>query len=824
MRAFVILAASLAGLIAAPTVTGQQQGEPRETGRRALVGALRGEVFTIAPNGERHLVPEAKVLLVLVPGPRSPGQAAPPRMESETDIAGRFEFDVVPAGCYAVKASSAGLAGEGSEICLLAPGGVVDLAIELKSGVLKESVEVSAEPEGIETVVDSATLSDVPSINERFQDYLPLLPGVIRGPDGRINLKGARAAQGGALVDGANVTDPVTGETAINLPIDAVSSVSVLSNPYDSQYGKFAGAVSTVDTGVSHFNKFRFKIQNFLPRLRSRDGATVGIGGFTPRLTVSTPLLPGRVSLLQSLEYRFVRTEIEGAGLPPLESDTVLESYDSFTQFNFQINDRHAAMVNVSFYPQKQNYFGLNTFLPQAATPNLRQRGYMVSLRDVYAFPSGAVLQSQLSTKILEVDVLAQSDDLFQMGIETTTGGFFNRQNRETTRLEWTETYHFAPGRTLGRHLPKAGLAFVRNSYDGRQIFRPVEILGVSDRLVERVDFGDPALVDVDQDEYMFFVQDQWTVRPRLTFDFGIRFERDAVAEANHVAPRLGMAYLLTKDMRTVLRGGLGLFYDRVTLNLPTFLQLPERRETIFSPTGTLLGERVYRHRQVGRIRNPSSYVWSLQLDREVAANLFMRFGLQQRNTTRDILLDPERTEQGDFLTLKSSGRSRYRELEMTTKYRFRGRHHLTASYVWSSALGDLNDFNTFFGNLGKAVIRPNERSRLAFDAPHRLLFWANLAAPYGLTVSPVLDVHSGFPYSLVNEQRDFVGPRNRAGRFPTFASFDLQVLKEVTLPFKKGKYKVRAGFKAFNLLNRFNPRDIQNNVASPASGYFFQQ
>ena len=203
------------------------------------------------------------MLLVLVPGPRSPGQAAPPRMESETDIAGRFEFDVVPAGCYAVKASSAGLAGEGSEICLLAPGGVVDLAIELKSGVLKESVEVSAEPEGIETVVDSATLSDVPSINERFQDYLPLLPGVIRGPDGRINLKGARAAQGGALVDGANVTDPVTGETAINLPIDAVSSVSVLSNPYDSQYGKFAGAVSTVDTGGFALQQVSFQNPEF---------------------------------------------------------------------------------------------------------------------------------------------------------------------------------------------------------------------------------------------------------------------------------------------------------------------------------------------------------------------------------------------------------------------------------------------------------------------------------------------------------------------------------------------------------------------------------
>ena len=577
-----------------------------------------------------------------------------------------------------------------------------------------------------------------------------------------------------------------------------------------------------MDTTVSQLNKFRFNIQNFLPRLRKRDGATVGIGAFTPRLTVSTPLLPGRISLMQSLEYRFVRTEIEDVGLPQLERDTVLESYNSFTQLNIQVSDRHAAMVNLSFYPQKQNFFGLNTFTPQPATPDLRQRGYMVSLRDVYAFDSGSVLQSMVSTKILEADIRAHSDDLFRVGIETAEGGFFNRQNRETTHLEWAETYHFAPVAAHGGHLPKVGFNFARNGYQGRQVFEPVEILGLSNRLVERIEFGEPALVDVDQNEYTLFFQDRWTVRPRLTLDLGVRYDWDAVAEANHLAPRLGLAYLLTKDNRTVLRGGLGLFFDRVTLNLPTFLDLPARTETFFSPAGSLLETRIYRHRLLGDLRNPSSYVWGAQFDREVTQNLFLRFGYQQRNTTRDIILNPEKTARGDFLTLSSSGRNRYREFEVTAKYQLGDRHHLTGSYVWSSAFGDLNDFNSFFGNLGLPVVRPNQRAPLAFDTSHRLLFWANLSAPHDITVSPVFDIRTGFPYSTVNERRDFVGPRNRAGRFPTFTGLDLQVLKRVTLPFKGEKYKARVGFKVFNMLNRFNPRDIQNNLASPRFGTFF--
>ena len=55
----------------------------------------------------------------------------------------------------------------------------------------------------------------------------PLLyvPGVVRGPDGLLNVKGARASQSGFLVNSASVTDPVTGESAINLPLEAVQSV-----------------------------------------------------------------------------------------------------------------------------------------------------------------------------------------------------------------------------------------------------------------------------------------------------------------------------------------------------------------------------------------------------------------------------------------------------------------------------------------------------------------------------------------------------------------------------------------------------------------------
>jgi len=109
-------------------------------------------------------------------------------------------------------------------------------------------------------------------------------------------------------VNSANVTDPVTGGPAINLPIDVVSSVQVISNPYDPQYGKFTGAVSTVATKTSDYEKFHFSIQNFLPRLRDRDGSIMGLGAATPRTTITGPVWKDRIAITQSFEYRYVRT------------------------------------------------------------------------------------------------------------------------------------------------------------------------------------------------------------------------------------------------------------------------------------------------------------------------------------------------------------------------------------------------------------------------------------------------------------------------------------------------------------------------------------
>ena len=74
---------------------------------------------------------------------------------------------------------------------------------------------------------------------------MPLLPGVVRGIDGLIRIKGGRTNQANTLVNSASVTDTFTGQPALSLPSVAIHSVQVLSNPFSSEYGSSRAASST---------------------------------------------------------------------------------------------------------------------------------------------------------------------------------------------------------------------------------------------------------------------------------------------------------------------------------------------------------------------------------------------------------------------------------------------------------------------------------------------------------------------------------------------------------------------------------------------------
>ena len=86
--------------------------------------------------------------------------------------------------------------------------------------------------------------------------------------------------------------------------------------------------------------------------------------------------------------------------------------------------------------------------------------------------------------------------------------------------------------------------------------------------------------VNLNHGYYGFFAQDQWKVTPKLTFNYGLRYDFESglsdQMDVSHKGfqPRIGFAY--SPDRKTVIRAGFGLFNDRYNLSF-LFITYPQR-------------------------------------------------------------------------------------------------------------------------------------------------------------------------------------------------------------------------------------------------------
>ena len=663
---------------------------------------------------------------------------------------------------------------------------------------------------------------------ERFLKNIPSPPAVKRGPDDLLDIKNFPVAQQGLVVNSANALDPARAHFGFDLPIEAVQPVELVPYPYSVQYQGWTPVIPVARFQPKR-DKFNFAIGSVWPRLRRRSGDLTdihGIESFVPRLGFSTPFLNSKATFWQSIEYRYMRVRVPG--LAHLEKDlkdeSGLESFDSTTGVSFDLDPTHRLTVVLSIFPMKLGFVNLNTFNPQNVTPEYHQRGYQLGATDRKTFANRATLESLVTYFRLDANIypaVASADRLI-ITPEQSYGSFFNHQDRESRRLNWQEIYRFQPIEVGGQHSPLAGVNVSYSTLTGRQANSPVEIRRSDYTLAELVEFAGPTQLEDSSTFFAAFVQDQWQPRARVSVNYGLRYERDTQARDNNFGPRFGVTLALTRDFRTLLRVGGGLLFSRVPLNATAFPEYPVRVVTRYALDGiTPLGPTLAYPNVLlaGGLHNAQLYTWSAALERELGHGFFLRAAYRQQQSRGTLVFNPVETPQPQ-VCLSSLGHSVLRELQFTGRYQLRQGSQFYATYVRSTYGGGLNNFDLYYGNFQDPIIRRNQRAFQPYDVPNRFLAWAVINLPYEVAVLPELEVRDGFPYSLLNAYQDFVGPRNRAGRFPRFASLDLEITKGFRIPFRGKQYRVRAGVKIYNLTDHFNPRDLQNNVDSVPVSY----
>ena len=163
---------------------------------------------------------------------------------------------------------------------------------------------------------------------------MPIIPGVVRTPDGRIAIKGAIENQGTLLVDSVETVDPVTGSFSIDVPLDAVESVDVFKSAYQVEYGRFSGGLTTVQTKAPS-SQWDYELNDFVPTPRFRSGHWVGFSSDAPRLYLSGPLMGEKLTFSEAFTYDYSVQPVRGLAWP--HNETKKQGYTSFTDFYYTV-------------------------------------------------------------------------------------------------------------------------------------------------------------------------------------------------------------------------------------------------------------------------------------------------------------------------------------------------------------------------------------------------------------------------------------------------------------------------------------------------------
>lgn len=348
-----------------------------------------------------------------------------------------------------------------------------------------------------------------------------------------------------------------------------------------------------------------------------------------------------------------------------------------------------------------------------------------------------------------------------------------------------------------GRHILKAGGIFrdihynstSDRNFNGTLVFPAIQLLLIGQPAVYSRATGN-SRIDQRNTEWAWFAQDDWRVRPSLTLNLGLRYEKYGVPgekynrlsqsyrrDGNNLAPRLGFAWDVAGRNTTIVRGGYGLFFSPLQMDfiaqsrfgpplVSTFTRPAPRFPDLLA--GAFPGSDAY---VVDRgLRNPYVQNWNLTVERQLwnkASVLSLAYvgnrGLKLPRTTRPNLGDnltpgtprPDPTR-GLVSYLTAGAASNYHSFQANFRTNLGRRLSVRGAYTFSKAIDTASDsgFLPIHENnwqLDRAVSDTNQPHLLTTYAVYSLPFLEKNRWLGGWQLVGLVFGRSGTPFSLLS-------------------------------------------------------------------------
>ena len=318
---------------------------------------------------------------------------------------------------------------------------------------------------------------------------------------------------------------------------------------------------------------------------------------------------------------------------------------------------------------------------------------------------------------------------------------------------------------------------------------------------------GNP-FVGVQQVDAAPFLQDDWKLKPNFTLSLGLRYEiQTNIGDTSALAPRMGFAWGLgpvrgrSGSPKTVVRGGFGIFYDRISLTQvftsEEFNGITQQRYVVNNPgfacvrpedlsasctaipsLAQLNSGPVATYRIDPGAVSPRILQTSLSVERQLPKNITISLnyansrGLHQMRTRNIGTVNP-------LYQFEASGLLKRNQLFAHVNARMNAKYSLFGFYALGSAHANTDGVNTFPAN---GYDLASEWGRAQYDIRHSFLIGGNLSAPWGVRLSPLIRYTSPAPFNIVVGQ-DLNGDTIGNDR-PSFASSASNPLYVVRTPF----------------------------------------
>ena len=555
-----------------------------------------------------------------------------------TDASGAYRLPELSAGNYEFTVEAQGFATEVRSGVKITIGQRATLDFSLKVSAVAETVTVVGEVPVVETTKSSigASISrqqidQLPLPERDFESLAFLAPGIAPSvTDGStISGAGSSGASNTFLTDGVSNDQDALGGNRGDYSPDAIAEYEVLSSAYSAQYGQASGAIINVITR-SGGNDFHGRASAYY----RADGLTASdpfaAGAETPfdqwiaSAFLSGPIAKDKAFFFASFEQTW-RNGTAVVAVPPATLESLGLGPNTFPNdlrepravFKLDYHPTNSQMLTFRFRlddPKETNTNIGETFLGRVFTG---ETGATLKTDNMdYALIHSWVISSETLNEA-RFQYSTQDNDITQVNcpgcpfiIRNTlfSGKLPNLpQSFTEDRYQFLDSLSFS----TGNHFFKAGVdyshakvdAFVPQNFDGEFIFTTDAPFNAADPATYPLLWlgggGNPN-INIANNIFALFVQDEWRMSPYLTLNVGLRWDYEDQTYVKHdwqnFGPRVHFAWDATKDGKTNVRGGFGIYYDQVFLNVPLIAELfaPGRftSETIFTrdiPTRTFL-------------------------------------------------------------------------------------------------------------------------------------------------------------------------------------------------------------------------------------------